>query len=126
MLFWVDEFAWLTASRDFPGYRLVTRGMDRISFEQSVVNGSILRFHILPVKKGSSSVRYQVDVYADEPGAVKEKLVFSTVVTFVSIACKGEKTLLPSRDVLRSQIEDFDQTPYPGEGGGPAGVRKDS
>ena len=120
MLFWVDEFAWLTASRDFPGYRLVTRGMDRISFEESVVNGSILRFHILPADQGNSSARYQVDVFADEPGASQEKLVFSTVVTFVSIACKGEKTSLPKMEVLRSQVEDFDQVSRPHSIAGPA------
>ena len=110
----MDEFAWLTAARDFPSYNLVTRGMDRISFEKSVVLGSILRFHILPVKQGNSSVRYQVDVYADEPGGQEETLVFSTVVTFVSIGEKGGKVSLPCIEKLRSQRDDFDQTPYSG------------
>ena len=46
MLKWVDEYAWLVASRDFPGCPLVTVGMDKISFRRPVENGSILRFHI--------------------------------------------------------------------------------
>lgn len=111
MLFWVDENAWLTAARDFPGYRLVTRGMDRISFEKAVINGSILRFHILPAHQGISSIQYQVDVYADAPGADRETLVFSNKVTFVSVDCNGKKIPLPRREVLRSQIEDFNPDP---------------
>lgn len=116
MLFWVDEYAWLTAARDFPGYRLVTRGMERISFEKSVINGSILRFHILPVKQGSSSIQYQVDVFADSPGEDLEVLVFSNKVTFVSVDCNGNKIPLPQRDRLRSQIEDVDPVPAPASG----------
>ena len=108
MLFWVDEYAWLTAARDFPGYRLVTRGMERISFEKAVINGSILRFHILPVHQGCSSISYQVDVHADAPGAEGEVLVFSNKVTFVSVDCNGKKIPLPVREKLRSQLEDFD------------------
>jgi len=120
MLFWVDENAWLTAARDFPGYRLVTRGMERISFEKSVINGSILRFHILPVHRGNSSVQYQVDVYADAPGAEEEELVFSNKVTFVSVDCHGVKIPLPQRDVLRSQIEDFKPEPLESFGNPPS------
>lgn len=110
MLSWVDEFAWLTAARDFPGSRLVTRGMDKISFEKSVPNGSILRFHILPHKLGNSSVTYNVDVYADSPGVVgKEVLVFSTKVTFACIDNEGGKSNLPQLKKMRSQVEDFTQ-----------------
>jgi len=123
MLFWVDENAWLTAARDFPGYRLVTRGMDRISFEKSVINGSILRFHILPAHRGRSSIQYQVDVFADAPGAEKESLVFSNKVTFVSVDCNGLKIPLPERDVLRSQLEDFDPRPIEPFGNPPSRCR---
>lgn len=115
MLYWVDELAWLTAARDFPGYRLVTRGMERISFERAVPNGSILRFHLLPARQGNSSVQYAVDVYADAPGAELEELVFSTKVTFVSISCDGAKVSLPQKERLRSQLEDL--PPAPSEGG---------
>ena len=103
MLKWVDEFAWLVASRDFPGCPLVTVGMDDISFHQPVANGAILRFHILPVAQGTSSIRYAVNVFADEPGAREEKEVFSTTVTFVHVDPQGRKQPLPQQDRLRSR-----------------------
>ena len=62
LLQWVDEYAWLVASLDFPGCPLVTVGMDQISFRRPVANGSILRFNIQPIKRGKSSVQYTVDV----------------------------------------------------------------
>ena len=95
MLKWIDEYAWLVASRDFPGCTLVTIGMDDIVFKHRVVNGAILRFQIEPVKKGGSSVRYGVSVLSDEPGAADEKHVFSTTVTFVRLDEAGNKCLLP-------------------------------
>ena len=62
LLQWVDEYAWLVASLDFPGCPLVTVGMDQISFRRPVANDSILRFNIQPIKRGKSSVQYTVDV----------------------------------------------------------------
>lgn len=103
LLQWVDEFAWLVASRDFPGCPLVTIGMDKINFLQSVANGSILRFSILPLDQGTTSVRYAVAVYADAPGATEESEVFSTTITFVHIDAEGNKQPLPDVGPLRSR-----------------------
>jgi acyl-CoA hydrolase len=103
MLKWVDEFAWLVASRDFPGCPLVTVGMDRISFHQPVANGSILRFQILPGQQGTTSISYAVNVFADAPGAQLEKEVFSTTVTFVHVDPQGRKLPLPPGARLRSR-----------------------
>jgi len=103
LLQWVDEFAWLVASRDFPGCPLVTIGMDKINFLQPVANGSILRFSILPLDQGTTSVRYAVAVFADAPGASKESEVFSTTITFVHIDTDGNKQPLPDVGPLRSQ-----------------------
>lgn len=102
LLKWVDEFAWLIASRDFTECTLVTIGMDEIVFRHRVVSGSILRFQIEPTKKGNSSVKYKVDVYADEPGAKTEKWVFTTTITFVRLDENGEKMALPEKVVYRS------------------------
>lgn len=109
MLSWVDEHAWLTAARDFPGYKLVTRGMDKISFEKAVPNGSILRFHVLPCQQGNSSITYSVDVYAESPDKPEagESLVFATKVTFVSVTDDGHKNALPKKEKLRSQREEY-------------------
>ena len=103
LLSWVDEFAWICASLDFPGCSMVTVGMDQVSFKERVVNGSILRFNILPVHRGTSSVSYAVNVYADAPGASEEKIVFSTKVTLVRIDAEGKKSPLPDIPVIRSE-----------------------
>jgi acyl-CoA hydrolase len=102
LLKWVDEFAWLVAARDFPGCPLVTVGMDQVVFRQSVASGSILRFHILPQRVGTTSVCYRVIVYADAPGAADEKEVFSTTITFVHVAADGGKRPLPQGTRLSS------------------------
>lgn len=103
LLRWVDEFAWIFASLDFPGCTLVTVNIDQASFKKQIVSGSILRFSILPIQQGTSSISYSVDVYADAPGATEEKRVFSTKVTFVRIDAEGRKTALPTTSWLRSE-----------------------
>jgi len=102
MLRWTDEYSWLAASRDFPGSTLVTVAMDDIQFKHRVLNGSILRFHIEPLRLGTTSVVYSVEVFADEPGASEEVRVFSTQVTFVAVDAEGQKTPLPRKDHFRS------------------------
>lgn len=102
LLKWVDEFAWLVATRDFTGCTLVTVGMDEIAFRKRVANGSILRFRILPVKIGTTSARYSVAIHADAPGEPEEELVFSTTITFVNLDAAGHKAPLPQPPRLRS------------------------
>ena len=102
LLKWVDENAWLIAARDFPGNRLVTRAMDKIDFRKRVINGSILRFSILPHHQGNSSIVYSVEVFSDEPGAKDEKHVFSTKVVFACVDEKGKKLQLPKKESYRS------------------------
>ncbi|MBN1501335.1 MAG: acyl-CoA thioesterase [Spirochaetes bacterium] len=105
MLLWVDEFAWLTASRDFPGCSLVTRSMDKIDFTCPVESGSILRFNIMPESTGNTSVVYSVNVFADAPGAEDEKLVFTNKVTFVNVDKSGKTVPLPEKlRPLRSEL----------------------
>lgn len=103
MLGWVDEFAWLVASRDFPDCTLVTIAMDNIAFRHRVSNGSILRFAIDHAGQGNTSVSYSVDVYANAPGTTAEQHVFSTQITFVRVDPQGGKLALPTPTVLRSQ-----------------------
>jgi acyl-CoA hydrolase len=103
LLRWVDEFAWIFASLDFPGCTLVTVGMDQSNFKERIESGSILRFSVLPVQRGTSSVSYSVVVNADTPGATEEKTVFTTKVTFVRIDAEGRKATLPRIPVLRSE-----------------------
>jgi len=102
MLKWVDEFAWLTASRDFPKCMLVTIAMNNIQFRHRVLNGSILRFQVERLKKGKTSVCYTVKVYAEESQTEKEKMVFRTQVTFVRVDDQGKKMILPEDQVKSS------------------------
>jgi acyl-CoA hydrolase len=103
LLRWVDEYAWLTAARDFPGHKLVTRAMEQADFHTQVPVGAILRFAILPARQGNTSVSYAVEVYSDEPGKFGEKLVFTNTVTFVCVDEDGRKRPLPRKKRLRSQ-----------------------
>jgi len=103
MLMWVDEFAWMTASLDFPGSTMVTAAMDDIVFKNRVVNGAILRFIITPVRKGNKSITYGVTIYSDEPGGNIEKEVFTTSVTFVDIDENGKSKVLSFPEKLRSE-----------------------
>ena len=91
LLLWVDECAWLAASRDFPERRLVTRALDNIEFKTQVANGSILRLVSIKVRQGTTSVTYQVTVFGQKPHDPLEKEVFFTIITFVSVDENGEK-----------------------------------
>ncbi|HEX9777708.1 MAG TPA: acyl-CoA thioesterase [Geopsychrobacteraceae bacterium] len=98
MLKWVDETAWMAASREFPGCTLVTIGMDDIRFTQRVDNGAILRFSVVRQTQGRSSVSYAVSVSADAPGAAAECEVFKTRVTFVRVDAQGKSCPLPKAE----------------------------
>ena len=96
MLKWVDENAWMAASREYPGCNLVTVAMDACRFKHRVENGSILRFNTKKVKQGKTSATYNVVVFADAPGANTEQEVFSVSVTFVHLSATGKPCSLKS------------------------------
>jgi acyl-CoA hydrolase len=101
LLLWVDQYAWMAASLDFPGKRLVTRAMDNINFSAGASNGSILRFVMEKERTGHTSVTYSVKVYCNIPddpsslpGQKGEYMIFQNHVTFVAIDCNGNKMKL--------------------------------
>jgi len=96
MLKWIDENAWMAASREYHGCNLVTIGMEDIRFKHRVDNGAILRFSTNRQQQRKTSVTYSVEVYADAPGANAEKEVFSTRVTFVRLNDSGRPIPLPT------------------------------
>ncbi len=96
LLKWVDEFAWIAASLDFPGCVLVTIAMDRIVFRQRVENGGILRFSA-HVRTGTTSTSYSVDVFEVAADDRPERHIFSTAITFVRLNEAGVKQPLPPR-----------------------------
>lgn len=91
LLKWVDEYAWMAASRDFCGSVLVTRAMENLEFRYAVPNGSIMHFDVKLTHQGKTSATYSVDVYADMPGHSDEKLIFTNSVTFVAVDAEGRK-----------------------------------
>jgi acyl-CoA hydrolase len=96
MLKWVDEYAWLAASLDFPGCTLLTMALNDIVFKHRVANGSILRFNTTPLRQGASSMTYRVRVYAAEQGCPGERDIFETTITFVRVGPQGRKEALPA------------------------------
>lgn len=89
LLAWVDEMAWMAASRDYPGCQLVTVGMKEVAFKKSVREGAVLRFEALRARTGETSATYSVRVSKDE------EEIFSTEVTLVRVDGEGRKQSLP-------------------------------
>ena len=91
ILRWVDEYAWIAATRDFPGMRFVTIGIDSASFRKPAPLGALLRFQMVHEHTGRTSLRYEALVYAMPEGSSEEHLIFSTKVTFVRVDENGNK-----------------------------------
>ncbi len=91
LLHWVDEYAYITANLDFRGGRFVTIGLENVVFRRSIKLGSVLKFDINRIRKGRTSVGYNVKVYSDSIESGGEELVFDTNITFVNIDEEGNK-----------------------------------
>lgn len=96
LLKWVDEYAYIAATIEYPYSNFVTVGMDRVEFKKSVREGTILKFIVEKTREGTTSVQYTVKVYREE--SIKENdMIFSTRVTFVQVDEKGQKIPLPQK-----------------------------
>ena len=104
MLQWVDEYAWIAATREFPGCFLVTIGLDHVEFKQRIMNGSLLRFEISWVKQSKTTVEYAVTVFARKTDEAAGRHVFSTNITFIRIEEDGSKAELPKERVENSPV----------------------
>ncbi len=94
LLKWVDEYAWIAATMEYPECNFVTLGMDKVEFKKSVKQGTILKFIVEKTQTGNTSVKYLVHVYRGNNKAMDD-LIFSTRVTFVRIDQMGNKAPLP-------------------------------
>ena len=74
LLKWIDESAWIAASLDYPGCTFVTIAMDKVEFRRSVREGTILELTIEPIKRGTTSVQYAVDVFRTATGSSRSSL----------------------------------------------------
>ena len=68
LLKWVDEYAWIAVSLDYPDCKFVTVAFDNVEFKKSVKEGAILKFIIEKEKIGNTSVKYTVNVFRDNQG----------------------------------------------------------
>ena len=96
LLKWVDEYAWIAATLEYPDCNFVTLGMDKVEFRKSVREGTILKFIIKRTKEGSTSVQYLVRVYRGNSMDIND-LIFSTSVTYVRIDQNAQKLPLPKK-----------------------------
>ena len=96
LLKWVDEFAWMAASLDYPDCFFVTIGLDKVEFRKSVKGGTILKFNAEKTKAGNTSVQYYVSVFRGNSRKDDKDMIFSTNVTFVSVDVNGNKRPLPA------------------------------
>lgn len=98
MLKWVDEYAWIAATLEYPGYTFVTIAMDQVEFKKGVREGTILRFTTSRTRVGNTSVDYRVDVSKGVDPTSES--IFSTTVTMVRVDENGKKTKIDPYDLL--------------------------
>jgi len=91
LLKWIDEFAYVTASLDYPGNRFVTISLDNVVFRKPIKVGYILCFNIIESKIGYTSIEYKVEVYNAKAGEKNKSLLFETKIVFVNIDEGGKK-----------------------------------
>jgi len=91
LLKWIDEFAYVTASLDYPDNKFVTISLDNVVFRKPIKVGYILCFNIVVSKIGNSSLEYEVEVYNAKGGEKNKDLLFETKIVFVNVGEVGKK-----------------------------------
>ncbi|MBT8140699.1 MAG: acyl-CoA thioesterase [Gammaproteobacteria bacterium] len=91
LLKWVDEIAYIRVSLDFPGRHFVTIGLDSVEFRHRIEKGQILRFVCEKTRVGTTSVTYNVSVYAARYSIEINKVLFESNITFVCVDADGSK-----------------------------------
>lgn len=89
LLKWVDESAYITASLEFPGNRLVTVSLSEVNFKNPIQPGELLCFDVQLLRRGNTSVTYTVEVIGQKLAATLAPL-FVTKITFVNVAPDGQ------------------------------------
>lgn len=93
LLKWVDEYAYIAATMEYPGSNFVTIAMDTVEFRKAVRQGTILKFIVEKTREGSTSVQYLVHVYRSN-NLEDNNFIFSTRVTLVRVDANGDKMAL--------------------------------
>lgn len=91
LLKWMDEFAYITASMDFPGHRFVTIALNNVTFRHPIRCGQILCFSVNRTRLGKTSVEYRVEVFGEKNQPTNKSVLFATTIAFVNVTEAGEK-----------------------------------
>jgi acyl-CoA hydrolase len=94
LLKWLDEFAYITASLEFPGNRFVTIALHDVEFKHPIRCGQILRFAVSRERLGRSSVEYLIEVFGEKSESTADKVLFATSITFVNVTEAGQKAAI--------------------------------
>lgn len=94
LLQWIDEFAYITATVEFPGLKFVTVAMKDVQFKRRIPTGEVLRFAVERVNTGRTSVQYRVRVHGLVVVADPDEVLCETDVTFVNVDGEGRKAPL--------------------------------
>ncbi|MBF0341965.1 MAG: acyl-CoA thioesterase [Magnetococcales bacterium] len=100
LLKWVDEAAYIAARLDYPACQFVTVAMDKLSFQERIQPGTILRFSVECTQVGNTSIQYTVQVSDALASRGEARIFFSTQVTYVNIGPDGAKQPLPPCGVI--------------------------
>lgn len=95
LLQWIDEFAYITATVDYPGLRFVTVAMKDVQFKRRIGVGEVLRFAVSRAHTGRTSVQYRVRVHGLVVNPDPAEILCETVITFVNVDESGAKAPLP-------------------------------
>ncbi len=94
LLKWLDEYAYITASIDYPDNRFVTIGLDKVEFRHPIALGEILRFSVTETRRGNSSLEYLVEVFGEREAESRDTALFATKITFVNVGTDGHKAAI--------------------------------
>jgi acyl-CoA hydrolase len=89
LLKWVDLSAYITASLDFPGNRLVTVSLSEVNFKNPIQPGELLCFDVQLVRRGNTSATYSIEVTGEKLAGTEAPL-FGTKITFVNVGANGQ------------------------------------
>ena len=94
MLKWIDEFAYITANIEFPGYTFLTKALDNVVFLKSVSVGEIVCFKVHRQRLGNTSVQYSVKAFGTKDEKTLDEVIFETKITFVSVDENNNKVAI--------------------------------
>jgi acyl-CoA hydrolase len=91
LLQWIDEFAYITATVEFPGLKFVTVAMKDVQFKRRIGTGEVLRFAVDRVGTGRTSVQYRVRAHGLVVNPDPDEVLCETTMTFVNVDAAGSK-----------------------------------